>query len=100
ARSADFRQRVEDRVAALADAPDDADQRIPADPDRAEGAPVPGARDGEVLFRRGVGEAAGISTGVGREKKGGQSPFEKGSEPFSTLNGAVKPACAGRRKGL
>src|SRR6516162_5001360 len=59
-RPANLRERFEARVATLAQAPDDADQRVSPHADRAEGAQVPRGRDAEVLLRRRLGEAAGL----------------------------------------
>src|SRR6185436_6705184 len=57
-RQADLRERLEARLAALAQASDDADQRVPSHADRAEGAQVPRGRDAEILLRAGLGSAA------------------------------------------
>ena len=66
ARPAHLRERVEARVAALGQAPDDADQRVSPDADRAEGAQVPRRRDAEVLLRRRLRGAARLQAeGIG-----------------------------------
>src|SRR5690606_32172154 len=87
ARPAHLRERLEDRVAALADASDDADQRVPLDPHRAEGPPVPRAGDGEVLLRRGLRKAARIPPEIGLQesKKGVRHHFpgKRCQTPFS-----------------
>src|ERR1044072_9249469 len=73
ARAADLRERFERGVAALAQAPDDAAERVPADADRPEGAQIPGRGDGEVLLRRRLAEAEGIR-GSGKVKNSRQYP--------------------------
>src|SRR5580658_854780 len=61
ARPAHLRGCFQGSLGELAEAPDDADQRVPPDADRTQGAQVPGSRDGEVLLRRGITGAAGLS---------------------------------------
>src|SRR5688572_16690045 len=60
ARAAHLRERLQGSVAALAQAPDDAAERVSPDADRSEGAQVPGRGDGKVLLRRRLAEAEGI----------------------------------------
>src|SRR5690606_11768622 len=103
ARPANLRQCVEAGMAAVAGSPDDADQRVPAVADRAKGPPVPPAPDGEVLLRRRLRQAAGVSAEVGvgkgvralfhpapraadassRTAASGTPELKKGPDPFS-----------------
>ena len=44
--------------------PDHADQRIPPDPLRTQGAQVPGRGNGKIFLRRRLGETEGVRAGV------------------------------------
>src|SRR5262245_55621630 len=78
ARTAHLRQHLEGRLAAVARASDDAHERIPAVPDRAQSTQVPRRRDGEIPVRSRLRQAGRI-----RRADLKQMAWKNGSEPFS-----------------